>query len=350
MDARELKVYLQSQGLRVEASVQARLGGAGPSEGITLFFEEKVATVPVQAPFAVKSPWVLEEEDGSFFLSRNGKFLCWAELPQTPRYYQEKTAQGIEMYKIAVRHGRDALGSTVWQACHHSPRCSFCAIDESLRRGLTILEKDPRQLEEVARLAKAEGFQHAVLTTGTPADADCGIGRLRDCALAMKNQGLPVHVQFEPPEDMESLEALSGVVDTVGIHIETFDQRVRERMAPGKCSRSLEDYVRAWSRAVEIFGPGRVSSFIIAGMGEDDQSILHGVKLLFSLGVFPFLLPLRPIPGTPLGDSFPPSPGRMLKLYEETARLREAEGFEENVQMAGCVRCGACSAVTDFAS
>ena len=46
-------------------------------------------------------------------------------------------------------------------------------------------------------------------------------------------------------------------VDTVGIHVESFDQEVLERIAPAKGRTGVEGYFRCWERAVEVFGPGQ---------------------------------------------------------------------------------------------
>ncbi len=99
---------------------------------------------------------------------------------------------------------------------------------------------------------------------------------------------------------------------------------------------------------MELLGPGRVSSFVIAGLGENDHSILEGTRLLASLGVYPFVLPLRPIPGTPLGEVSPPPPDRMFGLYEAAAKIIDASGLRAAEAGAGCVRCGSCSAITHY--
>ncbi len=165
----------------------------------------------------------------------------------------------------------------------------------------------------------------------------------------MRGAGLAVQVQCEPPRDPGLLEELRSCSDSIGIHVESWDQEVRERVSPGKCDRSREDYLKAWKRAVDLWGEGQVSSFLIAGLGEDDISLLEGARAMADSGVFPFLLPLRPIPGTPLGRAAPPPPGRMLGLYEKVAEILDRAGLRASRTRAGCVRCGACSCITDLA-
>ena len=152
-----------------------------------------------------------------------------------------------------------------------------------------------------------------------------------------------------PPRDLSHLERLkeSGA-DTMGIHIESFDFTVLNNIAPCKASYSLEHYITTWKEAVRLLGRNQVSSFIILGLGERTQSLLDGVALLCEMGVYPFLVPLRPIPGTPLGLNSPPDPDYMISLYQQAALLLRENGLSWKNSRAGCVRCGACSALPDF--
>ena len=348
VDLRELKALLQSRGVRVEAPAEGRRGGAGPSEGISLMLGGMEATVPAAAPFTDRSPILLAGRGGRRALLVEGREVAEAVLPEEPRFQGLRTADGTEMRMLALRHSSACLGTTVLQRCSRSPRCSFCAIDLSLRRGSTTAVKRPAQLAEVAEAAASEGFVHAVLTTGTPAREREGLRHLRDCAEAVRRAGLKVQVQCEPPRDPSLLEELTEVSDGIGIHIESWDQAVREKVTPAKCDRSKEDYLRCWRRAVELWGAGQVSSFLIVGLGESDRSVLQGARILADLGVYPFVLPLRPVPGTPLGQENPPSQGRMIRLYEKVAEVVREAGLRAAEAAAGCVRCGACSCITDF--
>jgi putative N-acetyltransferase (TIGR04045 family) len=96
---------------------------------------------------------------------------------------------------------------------------------------------------------------------------------------------------------------------------------------------------------VELFSPNQVSSFIVAGLGEKKDSILGGSEMLADLGVYPFVVPLRPIPGSLLENARPPAPGFMTEIYEAVAEILKNRGLASSKSQAGCVRCGACSAL-----
>ena len=73
----------------------------------------------------------------------------------------------------------------------------------------------------------------------------------RDPRPIREASGLPIQVQFEPPDDLDVLEHVRDAgVDAVGIHIETFDPEVLARVAPGKAQCGVEGYFRCWERAV----------------------------------------------------------------------------------------------------
>ena len=152
-----------------------------------------------------------------------------------------------------------------------------------------------------------------------------------------------------PPKDPGLLSLLkeSGT-DTIGIHIESFDRAVMERTAPGKAVIDKSRFIGSWKEAVAIFGRNQVSSFIIAGLGETTDSIIEGAALLCDLGVYPFIVPLRPIPGTTLEAQSPPDPDVMIGIYQHASALLQQCDLSWRKSKAGCVRCGACSGLPDF--
>jgi radical SAM protein (TIGR04043 family) len=301
---------------------------------------------PIQSPFATQSPYSLGQRNGSAMLCRDGQPVIPAQVAGRPKFYDRFTDQGVPYHHIALLHGRDCLASTVLQTCLYwdtPKRCAFCGIELSLEAGQTIARKTPAQLAEVVVAARdLDGVSHVVLTTGTGAPPGSEVGHLADCTRAIKQaSGLPVHVQFMPPPDLDDLTQLKQAgVDTVGIHIESFDRDVLARLAPPKAALGLKTFRAAWRQAVELFGPNQVSSFLIAGLGESPESILEGCRYMADMGVYPFLVPHRPIPGSRLADHLPPAPDDMNRIYAELALILASRGLSANQSKAGCVRCG----------
>ncbi len=350
----ELKAELQSLGVRISGE-KGRKGGAGPAAGMVILLGDTQANVPTMGWFVKDSPYSLDEiRKGEFILRYKDEEVITVRVPPTPRFYRFKTGSGIPYWKIALLHGRDCLSTTVLQYCIHwgtRDVCKFCAIGLSLAGGTTIARKRPEELAEVAKKAvELDNVRHVTLTTGSTRKEERCVKILADAASAIKDAtDLPIHVQLEPLENTDLFQVLkSAGVDTVGIHVESFDPDVLMVMAPCKAKLGFERYRRAWERAVEVFGRGEVSSFIIAGLGESDRSIIEGSEELASIGVYPFIVPLRPIPGTPLERFTPPDPERMIKIYSRVAESLKAHNLSWRMSHAGCVRCMACSAMGEF--
>lgn len=350
-DTGEIIADLQSLGLKVAQDIGSRRGGAGPAEGGAFTLDGFAVNAPTQSPFVARSPYRLGRENGHALLYQKDRPLLPVEVPRPPRFYARRTEEGVPYHQIALLHGRDCLASTVLQKCvfWNSPqRCAFCGIELSLQAGRTLARKSPAQLAEVAAAARElDGVRQVVLTTGSAAPPGSELPFLAECARAIKKaSGLPVHAQFMPPPKGEDLARLKEAgVDTVGIHIESFDPQVLARQAPTKAALGLAAFQGAWRRAVEVFGPNQVSSFLLAGLGESPESLLEGCRFLAELGVYPFLVPLRPIPGSRLAGAEPPPPGLMKRLYAELALILQSRGLSAAACRAGCVRCGACSAI-----
>jgi radical SAM protein (TIGR04043 family) len=330
-------------------------GGAGPAEGDTIILNnELVATVPVGSDFVKDSPFTIIENENRLVLEKSGEKICGISFQLQPLFYGYTDKSGIPLWKIALRHGRNCLATTVVQRCVYwntRKQCGFCGIELSLKNGATIDIKSPEQLAEAALMAsKLDGISHITLTTGTQSAAGRGTDHLYACVKKIKETiDIPVHVQIEPAGDISRINNLkdSGA-DTIGIHLESFDSNILKQTAPAKAAYGLERYTQFWEYAVKIFGHNQVSSFLIAGLGEDENSIIEGARYMANIGVYPYIIPLRPIPGSLMQYSKPPAPEAMIRIYEKAASIIKESGLSAAKSRAGCVRCGACSAVTDF--
>jgi radical SAM protein (TIGR04043 family) len=342
---------LQSKGLQVERPLETRRGGAGPADAGMIWVEGVAVTVPVGASYVAGSPFVLRREDEGWGIYRDGARLATADPLERPRFYDLATADGVPYWKIALLH-LDSLASTVLQTCTYwgtSDQCAFCGIELSLQADRTIAVKRPDQLAEVAVAAKElDRVVDVTLTTGSTAAPDRGARYLGRCARAIKQAtGLPIEGQFEPPADLGVLDEVhDDGLDSVGMHVESFDPEVLARIAPGKARTGIDGYFRAWERAVEVFGTGQVSTYVILGMGEDPELTVEGCRRAIDLGVYPFVVPLRPVPGSLMGDCMPPTADYMDRVYRQVAPYLVARGLGSGDVRAGCARCQACSAIS----
>ena len=352
---KELITEIQSRGIRVPETILGRSGGAGPAEGRAFLIGGVPVNVPISAGYTLDSPFALADEGcGRYMLLKNGRPVVPIAVVPAPRFYRQTDSNAIPYKKIALLHGRDCLATTVLQNCvnwKNDERCAFCATQISLEKNSTIARKTPGQLAELARSAAAtDGVGHVVLTSGTGDPPGSEIPYLAECTAAIKAAvALPVHVQFLPPDDLGLMDQLKAAgADSVGIHIETFHLPTLARVAPAKARIGIGRYKTAWRRAVSIFGPNQVSSFLIAGLGEPPDTVVSGSEVLADLGVYPFVVPLRPIPGSWLQNHRPPDAELMRHIYSAVANVLRRKGLSSELNLAGCVRCGACSALRHY--
>ncbi|HEV7193846.1 MAG TPA: MSMEG_0568 family radical SAM protein [Jatrophihabitantaceae bacterium] len=350
-----LVVDLQARGLRVEVPLERRQGGAGPSDSGMLWVGGFRVTAPTDNAAASDSPYVLKAEDDGYAIFRGTQRLAAASAQQRPRFYDLSTADGIPYWKIGLLH-LDSFASTVVQTCAYwgkADQCRFCGIGVSLDAGRTIVKKTPEQLAEVASAAKElDGAVDATLTTGSSNGVDRGARYVARCGHAVKEAtGLPVEVQFEPPLDLDVIDEVHALgIDSVGIHVESFDPQVLAHVAPAKARTGIDYYFRAWERAVALFGEGQVSTYVILGMGEDPELTVAGCRRAVDIGVFPFVVPIRPVAGSLMADVVPPEREYTERIYRKVAAYMTARGMDTSTPKAGCARCQACSALSSVQS
>ncbi|MGH2841052.1 MAG: MSMEG_0568 family radical SAM protein [Solirubrobacteraceae bacterium] len=353
MRARALDIGLRSElavrGLRTAPPVR-RQAGAGPSDDGHWLLDGR----PTALPMSPDSPWAAFD-DG--VLTRDGVIVD-ADLSAVarPRFYDLCTDDGVPYEQIARLHGRHVLATTVVQTCvryaDEEKRCRFCTIEESLEAGETTHVKQPAQLAEVVTAAvRMDGIRQLVMTTGTSNGPDRGARHLARCTDAVRKAvpRLPMQVQIEPPVDLGWIGRLRDAgARAIGIHIESLDQAVRERWTPGKATVPVERYEEAWSEAVRVFGRNRVSTYLLIGLGEDPDKLVAGARHLIAIGVYPFVVPFRPLVGA-LGhaDGTPaPSHELVADITDRVARELRRAGMVGADQEAGCAACGACSALS----
>jgi radical SAM protein (TIGR04043 family) len=332
-----------------------RPGGAGPSADGHVLVDGLRTTIPIDmaSPYRLWGGRLVRTGPDGGVTDLGVEVTTLAR----PAFYDLATADGVPYEQIARLHGDDVLATTVVQTCvryGEQDRCRFCAIEQPLHTGATTAVKTPDQLAEVAAAAvRLDGVRQMVLTTGTSTGRDRGARHLARCVRAIKAAvpTLPIQVQCEPPapSDLAALADLHDAgADAIGIHVESLDDAVRARWMPGKASVPLSQYRLAWDEAVRLFGPNAVSTYLIVGLGEDPDELVAGAAELVDRGVYPFVVPYRPIPGTlAFADGDPaPDPELLAEVTARVAEVLQAAGMRGADQAAGCAACGACSALS----
>jgi len=353
LDEKLLKHYKQ-QGIEIN---YGRKGGAGPLGGRYFLFDNNILVNAALWNDPTRTNLVLKEREGEYFKvydEKNKNSFCKLKLVNNPQFYNPKykTTDGIEMKKIALVHGVDCLASTIYQECMYwacGEACKFCGIELSLQSGDTIIEKNYHQMVEVIATAKKEGrCNHMTLTSGTEEEISKGAKRYIEFLKGIKKEypNLPLHVQIEPLKDLTYLNKLKEAgADTIGIHIEMLDENIRKIVTPGKSHIPYSLFESNWIHALEVFGNNQVETYILTGFGESPDELVKDLEKVISIGVIPFITPVRSIPGRnklPLTNYI-----ILINTYIRTAKLMKDYGVNPLKNKAGCVRCGGCSAIKE---
>jgi radical SAM protein (TIGR04043 family) len=351
---------IQAQGVRWLQPSElglARVGGAGPTDHKAFTFHSQTSMIPVlsdqvkQSPFSAKPDEVTRE----VVIFEKDIPIGRASIPGRPRFYDGTTRDGIPYWQIATLHSKDVLATTVLQTCvryrNRNTSCQFCAIEESLKAGKTIAHKTPQQLAEVAKVVvELDGVKQMIMTTGTPKTLDRGAAVLVESARAVRAAvDIPIQVQCEPPDSDVWFQRLKDAgVDALGMHLEAVTDRVRNAIMPGKARIPMSHYLTAFKAAVEVFGKGNVSTYILAGLGDSEDEIIAMSLQLIELGVYPFVVPFVPVAGTPLASHPLPDATMLERIFSALGPELYRKGIVSDSLKAGCAKCGACSALKSY--
>ncbi len=355
----QLLSELQSFGVQLDGDPGApsRSGGAGPTDHKALIILGTTIMVPVHTHTAAASPFHLgpADSDGRSQLFHEDTEIAFVSFPPEPNFYRLQTREGIPYRKIATLHSNDVLATTILQTCirygNRKTKCQFCAIGESLKAGHTIAHKTPEQLAEVALAAQQlDGIRNVVLTTGTPPTPDRGAEVLAASAAAIKKAtGLPIQAQCEPPADFSWFQTLKDAgVDSLGMHLEAWNEKVRQSIMPGKAEVKVSTYLKAFDAAVEVFGRGQVSTYLLAGLGDTANDLIEASQELISRGVYPFVVPFVPVSGTQLENHPAPKSSFMQAVLPQIGAMLTQAGMTSDTVKAGCAKCGACSSLSSY--
>jgi len=123
------------------------------------------------------------------------------------------------------------------------------------------------------------------------------------------------------------------------------DENIRKIVTPGKSHIPYSLFESNWIHALEVFGNNQVETYILTGFGESPDELVKDLEKVISIGVIPFITPVRSIPGRnklPLTNYI-----ILINTYIRTAKLMKDYGVNPLKNKAGCVRCGGCSAIKE---
>ena len=227
--------------------------------------------------------------------------------------------------------------------------CKFCAspkLDKSLTKGLS----EDKLVEMVLQASKQAGFEAVAITSGIPDSPALTIERMARVVRRVRDQLRTAPIGVEPyatrPDEIDLLRDAGA--DEIKLNIETFDRDIFERICP---SRDYDTILHLVNHACEVFGRNKVCSNIIFGLGETDETVLEGVKVLGNMGAVAILRALHrnefnvtELEKT-LGRLEPVTADRMLMLAKEEKTILEGYGLNSLEMKTMCHKCLSCDIV-----
>ena len=284
----------------------------------------------------------LDHDGSSFFLEYEGRRFRCAPVVQ-PAVLTAPSGYGAPWSDFVKLHSPKTIFATPLRECVFGATgsiCQFCTFE-----GRHLAPVPPEQLADVvAEVARSiSGSVGFALGSGTPNLNDHGVryfSRIAREVTARIQCG--ISVELVPPHDLRDLEMMraSGVQSLV-MSIEVWDVARRKAVCPGKSYVSRRHYLDAWTRAVEVFGRGNVSSVLLAGL-DAPASIEEAIREMVAIGVVPTLIPFRPYDGTPLANH----PPTQIEPYLRLAGFNAAELLKARLTpylQRGCTECQGCS-------
>ena len=351
--------------------IQSMRGGAGP-QGVSCYIgnapgkhSSQISLViypknHYMAQYALPTKWW--EEGYPMKTAENKKRIIYTDdsifLEEISHDWQGISPDDrIRVQSLKARlHPYQTYSSCLYRSCRHLEKnagCKFCTTDLPLNR-FNIPKRQPEQLNlEYLKLAIASGSIRSVNVTSGTIETPESTGReLLTLARRIREEtGLSVHVQTEPILDPALLKELSSTVDSIGIFLEFFDEKVRQKICPGKAQAfTQEDYMRSWEMAVSCFGWGKVWNISIVGFDEDYETTLKGIEKAAGIGVMTSFFLLRV--GSPaLGEFVPTYIGRedeVLQLHMELGKILVKNAVDNvSPESSGCLGCQGCNATKE---
>jgi hypothetical protein len=276
---------------------------------------------------------------GEFLLMQDGRTLSITRD-------DEPFIEGVELQQTLL-HAPFQAFINVDSRCTY--RCVFCGshrLEPHATKNLT----DDRIVEMAITASKEEGFTGVALTSGVAQSPAETAKRLAALIMRIRKVLPSSPIGVEPyvtrPDQIDSL--FEAGADEIKINIESFDRDVFEKICP---ERDYDVILHGINHACEVFGRNRVCSNIIFGLGETDETILHGVKVLGNMGAVATLRAIRvnELNRTDLdrvlGKMEPVTADRMLSLAREQKRILQNHGLNPLEFKTMCHACLACDIV-----
>ena len=245
---------------------------------------------------------------------------------------------------------------------YHAPFQAFMNVDRSCMFNCAFcnahrLEHDPTKnltddaiVDMVVSAAASEEFAGVALTSGVPVSVDESVENIVTLVRRIRDELPDTAIGVEPyvthPRHIDELRE-AGATE-IKLNIESFNPEIFDKVCP---NRDYGAILHAVNHACEVFDRNSVCSNIIFGLGETDDDVLQGVRVLANMGAVATLRALRTNErnhqnlATVLGEIPPITASRMLDLARGQKAILDQYGLTPLRFRTMCHACLSCDIV-----
>jgi len=342
-----LKAGLLCYGARVEGKTAESLAAEYPHffdkgfiHAVNIHLYDANINISVAEEFSTESPYLLVKREDGYHVTGNG----WDE---PIAFFESLPYTGTMLDDLARLHSEGCVN--VWPSttcCYDSPeqKCRFCSLEADRTQPIDIDEL----CEALKKLLELVPKNYMLnFSGGTYRDPDWMAGYWIRLARKIREfSNVDITVEFAPPSDLTLLQEMKDAGIGVAImNLEIAEPQRRKQICPGKSRISYEHYHEAFREAVRIFGWGMVSSVLIGGI-QPKEEILAECEKMASEGVYPTIMPFRPMDNCELYGFRRCQPEELIEMSDKLAEMLIANKLDFKKQ-PGCTKCGGCSLEND---
>lgn len=298
--------------------------------------------VSVAELFSGVSPYHLRHKNGGFFIEDDkGVSVPISLFDDLP-----KTGTVIDM--LARPHSNHVI--SLWPSlvcCYDRPKakCKFCSIKPTDEQKVVPAAEVVEGLRALYALTDKYSIN---LGGGTYLNPDNMAKYLIEIIKGVRKfTQTPISVEMAPPSDITLLSELKNAgASSLIMNLEIADENLRKEICPGKSSIAKSHYYECYRYGVEVFGRGKISCVLIAGI-QPKEDIVKECETLTDMGVIPTIIPFKAMDDCEFHNKPNCSADELIWISQKLGAILRSKGLSPTMQ-EGCTKCGGCSLETNY--
>lgn len=297
--------------------------------------------VSVAELFSGVSPYHLRHRDRFYIEDENGisvPISLFDDLPST----------GTVIDMLARPHSNNVI--SLWPSlvcCYDRPgaKCKFCSIKPTAEQHVVPVEEVVEGLRALYTLTDKYSIN---IGGGTYLNPNNMAKYLIEIIKGVRTfTEVPISVEMAPPSEISLIAQLKEAgASSLIMNLEIADENLRKQICPGKSSITKQHYYESYHYGVEVFGRGKISCVLIAGI-QPESDIVRECETLTDMGVIPTIIPFKAMDDCEYNDKPNCSADELIRISSRVGMILREKGLSPKMQ-EGCTKCGGCSLETNY--